>query len=237
LEHFREALRLNPGNEWAQHGIVEALKARNIIYAVMLKYFLFMGKLSKRGQWGIILGAYFGMKALAALGKTMPGLEPWILPIELVYLAFVVMTWIAEPLFNLLLRLNRFGRLALSPEKIVASNWLGLCLLIALLSLGGWLAFGLKSAWLAGAVLFGVLLMPTAGTFKCANGWPRTIMMIYTGALACGALVAIGLFALADTGNYSGAQDPGLAVGTLVFLGALMSSWIFNIFLSQRRRR
>src|SRR5436190_20189123 len=31
LEHFREALRLDPGNEWARQGIVEALKARNII--------------------------------------------------------------------------------------------------------------------------------------------------------------------------------------------------------------
>jgi hypothetical protein len=216
---------------------VEALKARNIIYAVMLRYFLFMGKLSKRGRWGIILGAYFGMRVLGALGKTLPGWEPWILPIELVYLAFVVMTWIADPLFNLLLRLNRFGRLALPPEKIVASNWLGLCLLIALISLGGWLAFGYKSAWLAGAVLFGVLLVPTAGTFKCRSGWPRNVMAVYTGALTCGALAAIGLFSLADTGNYSGASDAGLAVGTVVFLGALLSSWIFNILLSQRWKR
>ena len=237
LEHFREALRLNPGNEWAQRGIVEALKARNIIYAVMLRYFLFMGKLSKRGQWGVILGAYFGSRALNVLAKEMPSWQPWILPIQLIYLAFVIMTWIADPLFNLLLRLNRFGRLALSPEKIVASNWLGSCLLIALLSLGGWLGFGQKSAWLASAVLFGVLLLPTAGTFKCPAGWPRNVMAIYTGALACGALLTIGLFSLADTGKYNEVQDAGFAVGGLVFLGALLSSWIFNIILSQRRRR
>lgn len=237
LEHFREALRLDPGNEWAQRGIVEALKARNIIYAVMLRYFLFMGKLSKRGQWGIILGAYLGNRMLSVLAQSMPAWKPYILPIQLVYLAFVVMTWIAEPLFNLLLRLNRFGRLALSREKIVASNWLGLCLLIALVSLGGWVALGYKSAWLAGAVLFGVLLVPTAGTFKCGEGWPRIVMAVYTGALACGALISIGLFSLSDTGNYSGANDAGFAVGGIVFLGAVLSSWILNIILSQRRRR
>src|SRR6185312_1511248 len=188
LEHFREALRLDPTNEWARRGIIEALKARNIVYAVMLRYFLFMGKLSKQAQWGIILGAYFGIRALGALAKAEPAWEPYILPIELVYFAFVIMSWIADPLFNLLLRLNRFGRLALPREKIVASNWLGLCLLIAFISLGGWLAFGHKSAWLAGAVLFGALLLPTSGTFKCAEGWPRNVMAIYTGALACGAL-------------------------------------------------
>src|SRR5579871_5018208 len=38
LEHFREALRLDPENAWARHGIIEALKARNFVYAVMLKY-------------------------------------------------------------------------------------------------------------------------------------------------------------------------------------------------------
>jgi len=31
LEHFREALRLDPENEWARQGIVEALKARHFI--------------------------------------------------------------------------------------------------------------------------------------------------------------------------------------------------------------
>jgi tetratricopeptide (TPR) repeat protein len=39
MEHFREALRLEPTMEWARAGIVEALKARNVVYRVMLKYF------------------------------------------------------------------------------------------------------------------------------------------------------------------------------------------------------
>ena len=51
LEHFREALRLDPNLQYAQAGIVEALKARNPIYRWMLGYFLWMGRLSDRAKW------------------------------------------------------------------------------------------------------------------------------------------------------------------------------------------
>ena len=33
-------------------------------------------------------------------------LAPWLLPLRVLYVAFVVLTWTAEPLFNLLLRLD-----------------------------------------------------------------------------------------------------------------------------------
>ena len=36
-EHFREALRLAPQQEWAREGIVESMKARNPIYRLMLQ--------------------------------------------------------------------------------------------------------------------------------------------------------------------------------------------------------
>ena len=42
MEHFRESLRLDPTNGWAQAGLVEAIKAGNPVYAVMLKYFLWI---------------------------------------------------------------------------------------------------------------------------------------------------------------------------------------------------
>ncbi|MDB5311521.1 MAG: tetratricopeptide repeat protein [Gemmataceae bacterium] len=32
LTHFREALRLDPTNEWARDGLIEALKARYWVY-------------------------------------------------------------------------------------------------------------------------------------------------------------------------------------------------------------
>jgi tetratricopeptide (TPR) repeat protein len=237
LEHFREALRLNPENEWARQGIIEALKARNIIYAIILKYFLFMGKLSRRAQWGVILGAYFLVRALSAVEKTNPNLRPWILPVEIAYLLFVLMTWIADPFFNLLLRLNRFGRLALTREKTVASNWLGLCLLLALLSLAGCFVFGFNSACFTSAIIFGALLLPVAGTFKCAAGSPRNFMAVYTGLAACAGITAISLFALSHGQHNADEIDPAFVLAGFVVLAALGSSWIVNILNTRRRRR
>src|SRR5436190_437945 len=85
LEHFREALRLDPEHEWARRGIVEALKARHFIYAFMLRYFFWMSRLSGRVQWMVILGGYFGNQVLRAMSRSNPALQPWVLPVQIAY--------------------------------------------------------------------------------------------------------------------------------------------------------
>jgi len=190
LEHFREALRLQPGNEWAQAGIVEALKARNVIYALMLKYFLFMSRLSSGAQWGIILGSYFLGRVLAGMANQDPEIAPWILPVRILLFSFVILTWMAYPLFNLLLRLNRFGRLVLQPEQIKESNWIGLFLGLALVSLAGMLVGGINSPWFMALTVFGLFLMPLAGLFRCRGNF-RWIMLA-----AISVLLLVGLAAL-----------------------------------------
>ena len=72
LDHFREALRLDPELEYAREGMVEALKARNPVYRAMLSYFLWMGRLSDRYQWGIVIGIYFGSRVLLNFARTYP---------------------------------------------------------------------------------------------------------------------------------------------------------------------
>jgi tetratricopeptide (TPR) repeat protein len=238
LEHFREALRLDPENEWARHGIVEALKARNFIYAFMLRYFFWMSRLRGRTQWAIILGGVFGNRLLAGVAASQPSLAPWILPIRVLYIAFALMTWIADPLFNLLLRLNRFGRLALSREQTMAANCLGACLFLALLGLAGWIAFGSSGPWLFAAAVFGCLTVPVSVVFKCSYGWPRNTMAIYCGILALIGALALVCFTFAALEPH---RDLSEAVGwgffALFILGAVGSTWLANILVMQRPRR
>ena len=238
LEHFREALRLDPENEWARHGIVEALKARNFIYAFMLRYFFWMSRFSGRTQLLIILGGYFGNQLLRGLAASQPELAPWVLPIRILYAVFALMTWIADPLFNLLLRVNRFGRLALSREQVVAANYLGACLLLAIIALAGCIAFGTDTPWLMAAIVFGCLAIPVSGTFKCSSGWPRNAMALYSGALALVGLLALGCFAGADL--QPGKRiilDAATAFFGLFIIGAIGSTWVANFLIMQRPRR
>ena len=133
LEHFREALRIDPELEWARAGIVEALKARHLIYRLMLRFFLWMGRQSRVAQWVVILGFVFGRKILADLRAVPSGWRRSSCPMLALSFAFLLLTWISSPLFNLLLRFNRFGRLALSREQRIESSWIGGCFLLAAL--------------------------------------------------------------------------------------------------------
>jgi tetratricopeptide (TPR) repeat protein len=239
LEHFREALRLEPDNEWARQGIVEALKARNIIYAVMLKYFLWMSRLSTRAQFGVVLGGYFGSRILAGAARTNPELKPWILPLQIIYITFALLTWIADPIFNLLLRVNRFGRLVLSREQVVSSNWIGSCLLLALVSVGAYFILG-SELFLITAAVFGFLVLPLAGTFRCSVGWPRKAMAAYTITMAVAGIVAVVLllFARLHLGETAKpAAAASMALLGLFFIAAIGSAWVANILIIQRPRR
>jgi tetratricopeptide (TPR) repeat protein len=240
MESFREALRLDPGNEWAQAGIVEALKARHLIYGLMLRYFLWMGRLSPRARWGLVLGGYFGAKGLGTVARENPPLAPFIAPLLIFYLLFVFLTWTASPLFNLLLRLNRFGRLALSREQVIASNWVGGFLLLAILSLAGRLVFGLAPLAIA-ALVFGLLTMPLAGTFSCSRGWPRTAMALYTGAMGAVGMgsVAVGLWAilLASDSAFEAYHELPSTLLSAFLIAFLASPWVANILMMKRVRR
>jgi tetratricopeptide (TPR) repeat protein len=181
LEHFREALRLAPDLDFAREGMVEALKARYFIYGLMLKYFLWMGRLSAGAQWGIILGAYLGYRVLGELAQQRPDWAPFIWPLLILYVVFAIMTWISGPLFNLLLRLNRFGRHALSTDQKLGANCIGVLIVLAL---GALIASIIADdGLLLLALYFGLLLMPVAAIFNCQPGWPRNCMIVYTLAL------------------------------------------------------
>ena len=238
LEHFREALRLDPNSEWARRGMVEALKARHFIYALMLRYFLFMGKLSVRGRWGFVLGLYVVNRLLSSLAQSTPSLIPWVLPLQILYLAFVLMTWLASPLFNLLLRLNRFGRQALSREQLVASNWIGALLLLSLLCLLGCVIFGFRWSWIVAALVFAALLLPVSGVFRCPVGTSRVVMACYAGAV--GAAGILGLLLPLLPGKPSEIAARNDLAAPLIFgcvLLCLLSTLMSNVLNSRRQRR
>jgi tetratricopeptide (TPR) repeat protein len=191
LEYFREALRINPNLEWARQGVIEALKAQNPVYRMILRYFLWSSRLTQRNRWIFAVGLYFAIRLLLA-GLNQAGFSQLVAVVAAVYLIFVILTWVADPLFTLLLRFNKFGRLALSKTEIQQSNWWAACFGTAIASLILWI-FTNNNTALISAIAFCLLLIPSAAMFHCEAGWTRNAMRIYTGVLAILGLVSIVL--------------------------------------------
>lgn len=243
LHHFREALRLDPENEFAQAGMVEALKARNILYRVMLSFFLWMSRLPPKVQFGVVIGGFFGMRVLRQLADSVPALAPLVLPILIVYGLFAVMTWIADPLFNLLLRIDRYGKHALSKDQRIGSTAFGITLAIALI--GGALYLTMRLTGGSGLLralgvdlllVFGLCLIPVSAIWKCEAGWPRWAMGLYSaGLIAFGLFATIGVPIIAE---FTGVDSDAASGFVFLFiLGVIASQFVANGLAMVRPRR
>ncbi|MBN1584132.1 MAG: tetratricopeptide repeat protein [Anaerolineae bacterium] len=235
LTHFREALRLDPMSDWARQGIVEALKARNPVYRLLLRYFLWMSRLTTTEQWETVSIVSSVWRALRIIARQVPILYVVVLPISLVYFLFAVLTWTARPLFALVLRFDRFGRLALPREEIVASNWVAVCLLTSFgsLILGTVLAliFG-NFGFLVLSIVALALVVPVSGVFRADPGVGRVILAVYTGLLAC---IGVGAFIVAIFGSWMLAVAGVLLIVFVV--GWVFYSWGAGLIIMLARKR
>lgn len=145
-EAFRESLRLEPGNEFARNGLVEALKAKNPIYGLFLRFFLWMGRLQGFMVWGVIIGFVVVRVAIARLAEANPSWAPFLWPLYWGLMGFMLATWFISPLFNLVLLLNPLGRYALRlGDKIQSGLLLGMALTAGFLFLANLAGFLLGS--------------------------------------------------------------------------------------------
>lgn len=224
LEHFGEALRRNPELEWARQGVLEALRARWLPYRLMLRYFLFMSRLSSRAQWAIILAGYFGFRAIRAWARAYPELAPYLWPLLGAFIAFAVSTWLAVPLANLTLMFSRFGRLALSRPERIGSLIFGALLVLCLGLLSAWLMTGLEGWDLA---LWLTLPVAASAAVASATARARVVMWSWVGATAA---LAMLLGASAFAIDLSANTPPlfNLGIMALMLMG-FCSVWVANI--------
>ena len=190
IRHYREALRLDPSSEAARAGLVEALKARSPIYRIFLRFFLFLTRIPAQVVFALLIGSIFLRSALRSLSEAYPALAPFLMPVFYATIAFILLTWIAEPLFNLLLRFDREGRHALLPIQIRQANWLLAMLLLTLGTLGVWLA-GVSLAGVA-TILCALLILPvvTAAGAEGASLKVASVFALGLTALAIGIVFA-----------------------------------------------
>ncbi|MFM7428934.1 MAG: tetratricopeptide repeat protein, partial [Flammeovirgaceae bacterium] len=198
LEHFREALKLNPENESAKAGLVEGLKARNLFYRLFLKYAFWISNLKGKLQWVVILGFYFGSRFLNTLANRNPSLEPFIKPIVIAYTLFALSTWVIAPLSNLFLRLNVYGRYALTKDEVKSSNLVAVSFTIGLIGVALYLFKSLDLYFMI--AFFGITMMiPLSSIFRPIKKSSKNILSSY--AIGLVVVGAITILLQATTGN------------------------------------
>ncbi|MBX3464899.1 MAG: tetratricopeptide repeat protein [Planctomycetes bacterium] len=187
MHHFQEALRRAPSLPDARAGLVEALKARNPVYRLVLGWFLWLDGKSHGHQLAILIGAWlaarFGSRALHDAGH-----ETAANAVGLSWFAVVLLTACAVPIFNLLLLANPLGRHALEPRARRDALWLGATVVIGL-GVAAWAWLG-DSWWaLRGVWFWLVFLLPVAGIGLFEPGWGRRVLQAF-----CVAAVAFWLW-------------------------------------------
>ncbi|MCK6481798.1 MAG: tetratricopeptide repeat protein [Planctomycetes bacterium] len=229
-DHYREALRANPGYEWARAGLLDALRARYPVYGLLLRFFEWMRSLPSGARTAVFIGIYVLAQVARKTSTSASGATKTMLQAFFVlYGVFALLTWAADPLFNLLLRLRREGRLLLDEDETKASNAVGALLAGAALAGVGWLLWRRDGWWMA-ALLLALAMPSTTAIFALRKSWVRT----GAGIVVAGTLLA-GLSGVAME-----LASGGSVGGTLLCLAAIvvfvLGTWIiFGLGLLRRR--
>jgi Flp pilus assembly protein TadD len=171
--HFLESLRLAPGNQAAREGFAIALKARSPVFGAILSCCLWVERFKARYVWGALIALFVVIR----IGNGMVASHPeWALVWELfrsILFGGFVFFFIANPMFDLVLRFDPEGKHALSDDERRATNWYLVCFGLAALC-GLWTAWSGKVAMprqMGVAFLFLSGLVHT--TFQASRGYVR----------------------------------------------------------------
>lgn len=220
LEHFKESLKVNPNYEYAQSGMLEAIKATNPVYKLFLKYSFWMGNLTSKYQWGVIIGFYIFQKILRAIANSNPKIEPFLQPILILLVVIAISTWIMNPIGNLFLRFNKYGQHLLSKEEKLSSNFVGISFIITVIGVILYIStFEIKYTSI---IVYGIAMMLPFSIFF-SDSKKKNLLKIFIIALAI-----IGFFAITIS-LYTGYLYNFLSI--IFIFGFLGFQWLTNYLL------
>lgn len=221
LEHFREALRHDPNYSYAQIGMAEALKGRFFIYRMFLKYSFWMSKLTAKYQWGFIIGFYLAFRGIRMVSNQYEGLQPYLNPLLIILAVIAFSTWVLNPISNLFLRLNRYGKYLLNKNEQMSSNFVGLSALLFVVGLGTYFING-RDVWLILAIFGFAMMVPFGSMFEPTKY--KYSLVVYTFILFLVGLVAVYTAFVDNARVFNGAS--------IVFLaGFFIFQWVANFLI------
>jgi tetratricopeptide (TPR) repeat protein len=232
LEHFREALRLDPKLEHGRAGLAEALKARSCFYRQVLRVELWRGRQPKFIRYMFALGFVSAELIFLAIAVTRPDFR---IPAVVLFclsmgVPFVAPT--ANALFNYFLCFDRFGRHALSSDQRRVSASVGGCLLIPVVLSITVVVLVLSNESLP-LTFCGMLIVPVCLTVTRKPGRPRTHAAICVLWIVLLAAPALSVSLLGESSPW---KRPESAYSLFVYslLLACLTTWLSAMLPSAR---
>ncbi|ANQ49904.1 tetratricopeptide repeat protein [Flammeovirga sp. MY04] len=197
LRHAEEAMMINPNDELAQWVILESLRCKYFIYKIFFAFQTWLGNLKGGQQWLFIIGFYFGAKYLGKFSADHPEYAPYIDPVIYILALFAFSTWIIQPLSNMILSVNRYGKFLLSDQKKRVAKISLFLITTGLISLIISL-FVTAEVWLSIGIFALLMMIPTSRYYDNIKGnWLMIIGLVIIIGLGLmnifiGAMVNVG---------------------------------------------
>jgi len=227
LDRFKSALSIDPNNVLAKHGLAEAMKSKFWPYKMFYMMGMKMSKLSGNHMWYVIIGSYIFLRFLRTLADKNPSLAPFLYPVVFFIAFLFIMTWVLNPLMNLYLSRNEYGKLLLDEDDLKTSKLVGISLMSSVAMLVLFAVLRLE-VFFIGAILFFFFMIPLSHMYNSSftEGDAKKVQWLTYGIIISGVL---GLGLLATTGS-----EVLLIVSAL---GIFAFQWILNAITIKRSGR
>ncbi len=130
-KHFAEALRLDPNSNRARIGMTNSIKGTNFLYSLVLRYSFWVNNHKGNIGWGIGIGVF----VLSRFLKVLAAVSPIFLLLFVALFALIYFSWILNPISNLILKFDKYGKYLLTPDEHKAVNIVSLGLVASIVSL------------------------------------------------------------------------------------------------------
>ena len=213
VEHFREALRLDPSDEGAQAGLATALKAAHPLFRPMFRFYLWQERL---GTGESITIAIVGGIIARAVWNGVGGIVGVV--VAALWIGFIVLSWAAVPIANLALRMSRVGRTILPAEEKRSSSVFALLIAAALVALPLIL---LNGGFVEVAFVFVMLALAAGSTHALTASRKRLVDRLIVG-VALASVVGAVLIA-------SGVEGVGAIVAIAALVSSVLLLWVVRL--------
>lgn len=218
-KHFAEALRLDPNSNNARVGMVNAIKGSNFLYSLVLRYSFWINNHKGNFGWGIGIGIFVFSRFL----KLLTAISPIFFLLFLVLFFLIYLSWIINPISNLILKFDAFGKYLLTKDEDKAVNIVSAGLVLGIL-------FGAAGAFTESGFLFSLsflaftIIIPFSNYYDSDEHEKTPRFLYYCYILAALAVISL-VFYFVNTNISTG-------FGVAYLIGVVAYTWV-KPFLSK----